>query len=77
MRTRRDQVRLQDGVHLVLDPRPVPDHLVPPGYQPTPALGLGIRQPDLRQEVGRPQLRQDASVDLVGLDPGVRDGIHL
>lgn len=32
---------------------------------------------DLRQEVHSQQLRQDVSIDLVGLDPRVRDGLEL
>lgn len=70
-------MRLQDGMHLVLDPRPVPDDLVASRNKPPPTLGLGVGQPNLGQEVGRPQLRQHAGVDLVGFDPGVRDRLHL
>ena len=33
MRTRRDQIGVKDRMHLVLDPRPMPDHLVPPRDQ--------------------------------------------
>ena len=34
MRTLRDQVRVQDRVHLVLDPRPMPHDLIAPRDQP-------------------------------------------
>jgi len=37
----------------------------------------GGRQLDLRQEVHPQQLRQDVSIDLVGLDPRVGDGLEL
>ena len=37
----------------------------------------GVRGPDLRQEAGRVQARQNAGVDLVRLDVGVRDRLHL
>jgi hypothetical protein len=38
VRARRDQVRGQDRVGLVLDPRAVPDDLVAPRHQAAPAL---------------------------------------
>ena len=73
MWTGRDQMRMQDRVHLVLDPRAVPDNLVAARYQPPEALGIGIGQPDLRQKVGCPQRCQHAGVDLVRFDVRVRD----
>src|SRR6266850_1485182 len=39
MRARRDQMGVQDRVHLVLDPRAVPDDGVPP-------IGAGARYPN-------------------------------
>ena len=42
MRARRDEMRLQDGMHLVLDPRPMPNDLVATRHQATPALGVRI-----------------------------------
>ena len=48
MRARRDEMRLQDGMHLVLDPGPMPNDLVAASHQSTPALGIRIGQPDLR-----------------------------
>ena len=70
-------MRMQDGMHLVLDPRAMPDDLVAARHQPAQALGLGIGQPDLRQEARRPQRRQHAGVDLVGLDVSMRDRLDL
>jgi hypothetical protein len=49
----------------------VPNNLVRPGDEPSPVLGLGIRQPDLGQEVCCPELSQHARFDLVGLDAGI------
>ena len=77
VRARRDQMRGQDRMDLVLHPGAVPDDLVAPRHQAAPALGLGIGQPDLGQEAGRMQRRQDTGVDLVGLDVGVGDRLHL
>src|SRR5207253_6439275 len=48
MRARRDHMGVQDRVHLVLDPRPVPDNLVAACHQSAPALGIRIRQPAFR-----------------------------
>jgi hypothetical protein len=39
---------VQNRVHLVLNPRAVPDDLVAPCHQPPAALGIGVGQPDLR-----------------------------
>jgi Transposase, Mutator family len=64
-------------MHLILDPGAMANHLVAPGNQPTQPLGSGDRQPDLGQKIGRSQRGQDARVDLVGLDPGVRDRLYL
>ena len=77
VRTRRDEVRRQDGVDLVLHPRAMADHLVAARHQPTQALGLRIGHPHLGQEISRAKRGQHAGVDLVGLDPGVRDRLHL
>jgi hypothetical protein len=77
MRARRDQMGMQDRVHLILDSGAMANHLVAPGNQPTQPLGSNVRQPDLGQKIGRSQRGQDARVDLVGLDPGVRNRLYL
>jgi len=77
MRTTRNQVRVQDRMYLVLDPGAVPDNLVPPRNQTAETLRLRVRGPDLRQEAGRVQARQNAGVDLVRLHVGMRDRLHL
>jgi hypothetical protein len=64
-------------MHLVLDPRAVSDNLVAPRHQPPEAFGIGVGQPDLRQEIGRPQRRQHAGIDLVRLDVRVGDRLDL
>lgn len=51
--------------------------LVAPCDEPAPPLGLLVRDPDLRQETAGLQLRQNAGVDLVGLNPCMRDRLHL
>ena len=73
----RDQVGVQDGVYLVLDPCPVPDDLIAPRHQAAHALGRRVRRPDLRQKPGRMQARQGARVDLVGLHVRMGDRLHL
>jgi len=77
MRARRDEMRLQDGVHLVLDPGPMPNDLIAASHQSASALGGRIGYPDLRQEARSPQRCQYASVDLVRLDVSMGDRLHL
>src|SRR5215211_5705056 len=52
VRTARDQVRMQDRMHLVLDPGAMPDDLVPPRNQTTEPLRLGVRGPNFGQKAG-------------------------
>jgi hypothetical protein len=47
MRALRDQVRVQDGVNLVLEPCAMTHDLVAPGHQSTLALGGNVWRPDL------------------------------
>ena len=49
MRTFRDQMRMEDGMHLIFDPGPVPDNLIATRHEPAHALCCRIRGPDLRQ----------------------------
>ena len=56
MGARRDEMRVKDRMHFVLDPRAMPDDLVAAGNQTAEALGGRIRQLDLRQ-VRRSQRR--------------------
>ena len=46
-------------------------------HQPPQAFGVGVWQPDLRQEIGRPQRCQHAGIDLVRLDVRVGDRLDL
>ena len=48
MRALRDQVRMQDCMHLVLDPGAMPHDLVAPRHQPTLALSGSVGRPNLR-----------------------------
>ena len=73
----RHEVRLKDGMHLILDPRSMPHDLVATSDQPAQPLSPRIRRPDLRQEAACLKLRQDTGIDLVGLDPGMRDRLDL
>jgi hypothetical protein len=57
MRALRDQVRVQDRVNLVLEPRAMTHDLVAPGHQPTLAFRGNVRRPDLGQNAGREQSR--------------------
>ena len=77
MGTAWDQMRMQDGMHLILDPRAVADHLVAARHLTPQAFGVGVRQPNFRQEVRRPQGRKYAGVDLVGLNLRIGDGLDL
>ena len=77
MRALRDQMRMQDRMHLVLDPRAMPHDLVAPRRQSALAFGDGVRRPNLRQISGRLQAGERASVDLVGLDVSLGDRLHL
>ena len=51
--------------------------LVAARHQPAPTLGLRVGHPHLGQEPGRVQRREHPRIDLVGLDPRVRDRPHL
>ena len=55
----------------------MPHDLIAPGNQPTQPFGPIIRHPDLGQEAAGLKLCQDASIDLVCLDAGMRDRLHL
>ena len=77
VRALRDEVRVQDRMHLVLDPGPVTDDLVAPRHQPAQPLRRQVRRPDLRQVAGGVQARQRARVNLVGLHVGMGDRLYL
>jgi hypothetical protein len=47
--------------------------LVAPRHEPPPAFGVSVGQPDLGQKVDGPQRRQNARIDLVGLDVRIGD----
>src|SRR5579863_1104553 len=59
MWARREQMCMQDRVHLILDPRAMPDHLVAPGHEPAPAFGLWHRA--ARSPGRKSAARSDAS----------------
>jgi hypothetical protein len=55
----------------------MPDNLVAACHQSAQALGIRIRQPDFRQEIGSPQRCQYTGIDLVGLDVRMRNCLDL
>ena len=67
MRATRHEMRMQDRMDLVLDPRAMTDDLVATRYKAPQALCLGRRRPDFRQKSSRVEARQNSCVDLVGL----------
>lgn len=77
MRAFRDQMRMQDGMHLVLDPGPVPNNLIAARHQSAHPFRCRIRGPDFRQIASRMQAGQRAGVDLVGFHMGMGDRLDL
>ena len=63
-----DQVAVKDRLHLVLQPRALPDDARPSGDLATQRVGGLISDPHRRQEVRGEQFGEDRGVDLVGLD---------
>jgi hypothetical protein len=53
----RDQVRVQDRLHNVLQTRPLANDLITSRHLATERLGILIRNPDLRQEAAGVKLR--------------------
>jgi hypothetical protein len=76
-RAARDQVRGQYRVDLVLKAGALTHDLRPASDLPTQRLGAIISDPDLGQEAARVELREHSRVDLVSLDPRLRDQTHL
>ena len=76
-RATRDQVAMQDRLHLILQPRALPDDVRPARDLPTQRLGRLISDPHRRQIVGRQQLAEHLRVDLVGLDLRLGDRPRL
>jgi hypothetical protein len=76
-RAGRDQVRMQDGLHDVLQTRALADQLVSSGDLPAQCLGLLVGRPYFRQESARVEPCQYRRIDAVGLDLGVRDQPNL
>jgi len=77
MRTFRDQMLMQDGMHFVLDPGPMPDNLIATRHKPAHPLSRRIRGPDLRQVTCGMQAGQRCRIDFVGLHVGMGDRFHL
>jgi len=69
----RHQVAVQDRLHLVLQPGPLPHDVRAAGDPATQREGGIVGQPHRGQVVGRQQPRQHRCIDLVGLDLGLGD----
>ena len=63
---------MQDRMHFVLDPRPMPDDLIASRGQPALPLGFRVRSPDFQQVSCCKQTRQRASMDLIASPVHVR-----
>jgi hypothetical protein len=74
---RQDQVRVQDAVDAVLQPRARLDDRRAAGDLSAKTLRRVVRLPDLGQKTGGMQLRKHHGVDLVDLDLRVCDRPHL
>ena len=72
-RAARQQVAMQDRLHLVLQPRALAHDASTASDQPPQRLQLLVRPPDAGQVTGRQELRQDAGIDLVRLHLGLGD----
>jgi hypothetical protein len=72
-RAARDEIAVQDRLHLVLQPGPLPHDVGAADDLAAQREGGLIGQPHRRQEPGRQQLRQYCRVDLVSLDLGLGD----
>jgi hypothetical protein len=59
---------VKDRLHPVLQPGALLDDVRPPGYLTAQGLRALIGHPHRGQIIGRQQLRQHLSIDLVGLD---------
>ena len=70
-------MRVQDRMHLVLDPSAMPHDLITPRHQPAFAFGHRIRCPYLGQVSGRVQTCERAGVDFISLNVGIGDRLHL
>ena len=73
----RDQVRMQHRMHAALRPADRSHHRHAFGDEPPQGERIVIRRPDLGQKAGGVELSEDRGVDLVGLHPRMRDGLHL
>ena len=74
---RVDQTAVKGGQHGVLDGGALLDEQAPMGDQLAHRPGLLVRKLHAGQKVGMEKPCQRIGVDLVGLDLGVRDGLHL
>jgi hypothetical protein len=77
VRAGRDEVRVQDRLDDVLQPRALAHDLITAGDLPAQSLSWLVSNPDLRQEAAGVKLGEHAGVDRVGLDLGMGDNPHL
>jgi hypothetical protein len=76
VRAARDQVCMQYCMDLIFYPRSMLDDLIAPTDQAAELLGLGIGCPDLRQETGGVEVRQNPGVNLVRFNVRVGDRLY-
>jgi len=73
----RNQVRMQDGLHSILEPGKVSDNLCTLGDAPALGLGCFVGDPHFGKKAGRVQFREHPRIDLVRLDPSGGNCAHL
>src|SRR6516165_350835 len=73
MRAGRDQMGMQDRLNDVLQPRALPHDLVAARHLAAERLCRLVGDPDLRQKAAGIELGQYPSIDLIGLDLGMRN----
>lgn len=77
MRALRHEVGVQNGLDHRLQADSLSHDLIAPRHLPTKAHRLWVRHPHLGQEPARVQASEHGCVDYVGLDPRLRDQMHL
>jgi len=70
-----DQALMEEGVDAVLDASPVADEHRTPGGALAEEPRIGGRDPDVGKVVDAKELSQNLSIDLVGFDFGLSDGL--
>jgi hypothetical protein len=72
-----DQIRMQNRMDAVLEPRHLRNELSALGDTPAQHLSIFVRHPYLRKEPARVQLGEHCGVDLIGFNLCPGDSSHL